>query len=224
MCTLLVFSVFGAASYLLGAIPFGYVIAKSKGIDLFKTGSGSIGATNVFRSLGKKWGILTFFLDALKGFIPSFFFPLLASRYDAECNQFLLALLCAALSVTGHNWPVYLRFKGGKGIATSAGALAGIVPGLIGSGLITWTVVFLLTRYVSVASITVAVIIMIGGWVFYSDRGPALPVVLTILGIFAIWRHKSNIQRLINGTENRFEFNKSKNKMDNPENDKNVQN
>ena len=220
MHTILVFTIFGITSYLLGAIPFGYIIARSHGIDLYKTGSGSIGATNVFRSVGKKWGILTFFLDALKGFVPAFFFPVLATRCDAACNQLLLALMCSALSVIGHNWPVYLGFKGGKGIATSAGALIGVVPKLIGTGLLTWAVVFLLTRYVSVASITAAVVIMVAGWLFYSGQGLALPVALTILGIFAIWRHKSNIQRLINGTEHRFEFRKKKNETECATNDK----
>lgn len=220
MHTVLVFAVFGIASYLLGAIPFGYIIAKSQGIDLYKTGSGSIGATNVFRSVGKKWGILTFFLDALKGFIPAFFFPVMAASHTAGSNQLFLALLCSSLSVIGHNWPVYLDFKGGKGIATSAGALIGIVPKLIGAGLLAWIIVFLLTRYVSVASITAAVVIMIAGWLFYLDRGIALPAALTILGIFAIWRHKSNIQRLINGTEHRFEFRKRKNESECVANDK----
>ncbi|OGV58854.1 MAG: acyl-phosphate glycerol 3-phosphate acyltransferase [Lentisphaerae bacterium RIFOXYA12_FULL_48_11] len=219
MHTVLVFAVFGMISYFLGAIPFGYIIAKAQGIDLYKTGSGSIGATNVFRSVGKKWGILTFILDALKGFVPAFFCPVIAASYAADSNQLLLALLCSALAVIGHNWPVYLGFKGGKGIATSAGALIGIVPILIGTGLLTWAIVFLLTRYVSVASITAAVVIMIAGWLFYLNQGLPLPIALTILGLFAIWRHKSNIQRLINGTEHRFEFRKKKNKLENMAND-----
>jgi len=210
----------GTASYLLGAIPFGYIIARANGIDLYKTGSGSIGATNVFRSVGKKWGILTFFLDALKGFVPAFFFPIVANMYSEGCNQLLLALACSALSVVGHNWPVYLGFKGGKGIATSAGALIGVVPKLVGAGLLAWTIVFLITRYVSVASITAAVVIMVVGWIFYINQGIALPVALTILGVFAIWRHKANIQRLISGTEHRFDFRKKKDEPQPTINDK----
>lgn len=204
-----VFAVCGAASYLIGAIPFGYIIAHSQGIDLYKTGSGSIGATNVLRSVGKKWGYLTFFLDALKGFIPAFFLPMAAKPFIAADNSLLLALVSSALAVAGHNWPVYLKFKGGKGIATSAGALAGIVPVLLGIGLLSWTVVFLLTRYVSAASLVAAVTLVIAGWVLYGGQGLILPGALTILGTFAIWRHRSNIQRLIEGTEHRFDFRKN---------------
>ena len=93
MQLILVFAVCGAISYLLGAIPFGYLIARSKGIDLYKTGSGSIGATNVFRSVGKKWGVLTFLLDALKGFIPAIVFPAIAKPYTGYGSQLLIALL-----------------------------------------------------------------------------------------------------------------------------------
>jgi len=210
MQLILVFAVCGAISYLLGAIPFGYLIARSKGIDLYKTGSGSIGATNVFRSVGKKWGVLTFLLDALKGFIPAIVFPAIAKPYTGNGSQLLIALLCSAMAVAGHNWPVYLNFKGGKGIATSAGALAGMVPKLAGIGLLTWGVIFLITRYVSVASITAAIALVISGWIFYSYQGLTLPVALTVLGILAIWRHRSNIQRLMNGTEHRFDFRKKK--------------
>ena len=210
MHLMLVFAVCAVVSYLLGAIPFGYIIASTRGIDLYKTGSGSIGATNVFRTVGKKWGILTFVLDALKGFIPAFLFPIAAKAYTGNCDPHLLALTCAIFAVIGHNWPVYLNFKGGKGIATSAGALAGIVPEMVGIGLLTWVLLFLLTRYVSVASITAAFMLIFCGWVLYCQDGFVLPVTLTILGLFAIWRHKSNIQRLMNGTENRFDFRRKK--------------
>jgi acyl phosphate:glycerol-3-phosphate acyltransferase len=207
MRSILIFTACGSISYLLGAIPFGYIIARSKGIDLYKTGSGSIGATNVLRSVGKKWGYLTFVLDTLKGFIPAFFFPRIAMLYG-ESDTLLLALVCSALAVSGHNWPVYLNFKGGKGIATSAGALTGIVPILVGIGLITWLIIFLVTRYVSLASMVAAIVLVISGWLLYFKQGLILPVALTILGAFAIWRHRSNFQRLVNGTEHRFDFRK----------------
>ncbi|MDD4871747.1 MAG: glycerol-3-phosphate 1-O-acyltransferase PlsY [Kiritimatiellae bacterium] len=210
MRSILVFIICGAVSYLLGAIPFGYIIARAKGVDLYKTGSGSIGATNVLRSVGRKWGYLTFVLDTLKGFVPAFLFPRAAAVFTGEIDTLLLALICSALAVAGHNWPVYLGFKGGKGIATSAGALTGIVPMLVVAGLITWAVVFLATRYVSLASMVAAIVLVVAGWLLYYTQGLLLPVALTILGSFAIWRHRSNIQRLINGTEHRFDFRNKK--------------
>ena len=105
-------------SYLLGSIPNGLFIAKAKGIDLRKVGSGNIGATNVFRCVGKGWGIAAFVLDAIKGFVPAFVFP----RLVLDCPDWL-GLACGVAAVAGHNWPVWLNFKGGKGVSTSAGML-----------------------------------------------------------------------------------------------------
>jgi len=221
MNALPVYAACGIGAYLLGAVPFGYIIAHANGIDIYKTGSGSIGATNVFRSVGKAWGVLTFFLDALKGFIPAFLFPIIASRYCEETNSLMLALGCSALAVVGHNWPVYLGFKGGKGIATSAGALAGIIPELVGIALLVWIITFLCTRFVSVASITAAVALMACGWLFCMKQGLSLPVILTILGFFAIWRHRSNIKRLMEGTEHRFSFQRNKDSQQISENEEN---
>jgi glycerol-3-phosphate acyltransferase PlsY len=105
---------------------------------------------------------------------------------------------------------VYLRFKGGKGIATSAGALLGVVPLAVGIGFAVWLAAFLLTRYVSVASIVTAIALVATGWLLYRPHGLAVPVALTLLGGLGVWRHKSNIQRLLNGTENRFSFGSGK--------------
>ena len=135
MTTLLIYSFGGALAYLLGAIPFGLLIARANGVDIRKVGSGNIGATNVFRALGKKWGILAFTCDALKGFIPASLFPFLAKTIGAPGDDSVLSLVCACLAIAGHNWPVYLRFKGGKGVATSVGALIGLAPSAAGIGL-----------------------------------------------------------------------------------------
>ena len=116
-------------AYLLGAIPFGLLVAKSRGVDIRSQGSGNIGATNVFRVIGKGWGVFTLVLDALKGFIPSFYFPMLG-KLDPEWG-----VLFGLAAIIGHSFPVYLRFKGGKGVATSAGMLLGVAPLTVGIGI-----------------------------------------------------------------------------------------
>ena len=122
----------------------------------------------------------------------------------------LLAIACACAAVAGHNWPIYLRFKGGKGVATSAGVLIGIAPLAVVIGIITWILLVLTTRYVSIASLAAAGIIAASGWFIYAKSGIAVPVFLTFLAALIIWRHRANIQRLIKGNENRFEFKKKK--------------
>jgi len=204
----MIYSVCGILAYLLGAIPFGLLIARAKGVDIRAVGSGNIGATNVFRALGKGWGILAFACDALKGFIPAGVLPLLAKKFWAFDGHVVLPLVCACLAIAGHNWPVYLRFKGGKGVATSVGALIGLAPAAAGVGLLTWALVFGVTRYVSLASIAAAVTVAGAVWIFYSQTGMLLPFVLTILCALVVWRHKSNIRRLLHGAENRIEFKK----------------
>jgi glycerol-3-phosphate acyltransferase PlsY len=199
-------------SYLLGAIPFGLVVARAKGVDIRKVGSCNIGATNVFRSVGKGLGIFTFICDMLKGFVAAFIFPLVATSAFAfpDEQKFPLALVCGCAAIAGHNWPVYLRFKGGKGVATSAGVLLGIAPACVGIGIGVWIVVFVISRYVSVGSIVAAAAVAVSSWWLYLKDGKLRPVALTVLAALAIWRHKGNIRRLINGTENRFEFRKKK--------------
>ncbi len=216
MSSALPFTCCGIASYLAGSIPFGYIIARSKGIDIRRIGSGNIGATNVFRSVGKVWGILTFALDALKGLAPVLACAWLAARLSWQGNADVLMVICALAAVGGHTWPVFLGFKGGKGVATSAGALLGLAPASVGIGIACWIVAFLLTRYVSVASILVAVVVPVSSWFLYRDRGAVIPVALACLGLLVLWRHRTNIRRLMQRTENRFEFGrKDKNGQEN---------
>ena len=203
-----VVSGFAVLAYLLGAIPNGFLIAKAKGIDIRTVGSGNIGATNVFRSVSKSLGILTFALDAVKGAVPALLFPVLAGRLAGMPAPEWASLLFGGLAIAGHTWPVYLKFKGGKGVATSAGALIGIAPGAMGIGLLCWSVLLVGSRYMSVASIGAAIAVPVAGWWFYGGKALALPVALTLLGSLIIWRHKGNIRRLMDGTENRFEFKK----------------
>jgi len=209
MTTTMIYSVCGVLAYLLGAIPFGFLVARAKGVDIRAVGSGNIGATNVFRSMGKGWGILVFICDAFKGFISASVFPLLAKTLWAFDSGVVLPLVCACLAVAGHNWPVYLRFKGGKGVATGVGAMIGLAPMAAGVGMLTWVLVFVATRFVSVASIASIIMVVGAVWFFYAKTGILLPVVLTVLCGLVIGRHKSNIQRLIHGSENRFEFKKN---------------
>jgi acyl phosphate:glycerol-3-phosphate acyltransferase len=201
-----------AASYLLGAVPFGFLIARARGVDIRSVGSGNIGATNVFRTLGKACGIATLLCDCLKGFIPAYVFPQLARCSGADCGP-SLSVLCGCLAVAGHNWPVFLRFRGGKGVATTAGALLGIAPLAATGGLVAWVAMLLTTRYVSVASMAAAITIAAVAWVqhaFASAPGVLVPCALTGLAALAIWRHRGNIRRLADGTENRFDFRKKR--------------
>lgn len=194
-------------AYLVGAIPTGYLLARLNGVDIRKAGSGNIGATNVYRCVGQIWGILTFVIDFLKGYLPAVVFPVLAQCWSAEISGAHLALLCGCLAVIGHSWPVYLRFRGGKGIATGAGALLGFAPLAMLIGVLAWLIFFLATRYVSLASMLAAAVIAGGSWWLYHGQ-ILIPAALSVMGIIVIWRHHGNIKRLLNGTEHRFEFKK----------------
>lgn len=183
-------------AYLLGALPFGLLVAKTRGIDIRKQGSGNIGATNVFRCVGKGWGIFTFVLDALKGFIPAFIFPILGGFSPEYGVWFGLA------AIVGHSFPVYLKFKGGKGVATSAGMLMGVAPVAVGVGFLCWVICLVASRYVSLASIVAAIAVAISVWI--QDKGLVVNCALTILSGLVIFLHRANIKRLLNGTESRF--------------------
>ena len=184
-----------AAAYVVGATPFGYMAGKMKGIDIRDHGSGNIGATNVIRVLGKKIGIPVFILDVLKGLLP-----VLVTHWVGRDQYCQIAAAMGA--VLGHNYTFYLGYKGGKGIATSAGALFGLVwlPALI--AVVTWIIMFYATRYVAVASIAAAAILPVATGL-HTGVSPSFYFTVA-LAMLAIWRHRSNIQRLRAGTENRF--------------------
>ncbi|MGD9875031.1 MAG: glycerol-3-phosphate 1-O-acyltransferase PlsY [Kiritimatiellia bacterium] len=193
----------GAASYLLGSIPFGLLLARAKGVNIREVGSGNIGATNVFRSVSKKLGLLTFFLDFLKGLLP-----VLAAKHWLHSDP--AAILCGCAAIAGHMFTIFAGFRGGKGVATGAGVVLGIAPGAVGIGLLCWMVVFLLSRYVSLASIITAAAVGISGWMLYYPAEILRPVTITILAAMVIWRHRSNIGRLLKGGEHRFDFKKKR--------------
>jgi len=194
-------------AYLLGSVPFGLLIGKMRGIDIRTVGSCNIGATNVMRSVGKSWGIFTLLIDALKGWIPTFVLPLLLAQSELMQSQpDWLKIVCGCAAILGHNFPIFIGFKGGKGIATSAGVLLGIAPMALLIGLGAFALVFSCTRFVSLGSITAAMVVPSSAFWLYD--GYWVPGVLSILGLMAIWRHKANITRLCNGTESRIAFGK----------------
>ena len=195
-------------SYLLGSIPFGYVAGKIRRIDIRKIGSGNIGATNVVRVLGKRYGYSVFVLDFLKGFGAVKISMSIATDARPEwASPEIFGIFAAIASVIGHSFPVWLKFRGGKGVATSAGALFGLIPLAALIGIVIWVLVFWFTRYVSVASVvaaaTLPLVILImtrlnqihGNALFYSSLGLAAVV---------MWRHRSNFSRLMHGSEPRF--------------------
>lgn len=191
--------------YLLGSIPTGYVVARAKGVDIRSAGSGNIGATNVFRILGTPAGILVLLVDAAKGWIAvligmRMIWPWIAPDVVTGTAEWL-GVAAGVAAVLGHNYTFWLGFKGGKGIATSAGVLAGLVPLALLVALGVWIAVVVLSRYVSLASILGAFVLPFAVWFW---RYSTLMITITaLLAAMAIYKHKSNIQRLLKGTENK---------------------
>ncbi len=196
-------------AYLVGAIPFGYLIGKINGVDIRRCGSGNIGATNVTRVVGKWWGRLCFLLDFLKGVLPVFAAGLLVRKGFLTDSMGILPCLAAFGAVCGHIWPLYLGFRGGKGISTAAGAIFALNPPALISAGVLWVMVFFLTRYVSLASVCAALSLPLF-CVLYLHLGLFTPpslaekVLFCLLAVLTVVKHSSNIKRLLNGTENRF--------------------
>jgi acyl phosphate:glycerol-3-phosphate acyltransferase len=187
-----------AAAYLLGAIPTSYAIGRlARGIDLRQHGSGNLGATNAYRVLGWKAALPIFIFDVAKGWFPTAFFPLWDGSPRAHW-----ALAYGAAAIIGHVWSVYVDFRGGKGVATSAGVLLALSPPAVLAGLIVWVAIVKFTGYVSLGSIVAAIIVPI---VVFFTAGPGPVLWLTIaLAIFVVWAHRANIGRLAKGGESRF--------------------
>jgi glycerol-3-phosphate acyltransferase PlsY len=183
------------AAYLVGAIPFGYLVARSRGIDITAVGSGNIGATNVHRALGKWLGLLVFMLDVLKGLAPA-----LVAYYLLKSQSYSFAVGIAAIG--GHCLSPFLKFKGGKGIATGLGAMLGSCPLVALSAFAVFFVCMVFTRYVSLSSMVAALTIIPSGILFKVQE--VLLVPYGVLTVFVLYRHRANIQRLLNGTESKF--------------------
>jgi glycerol-3-phosphate acyltransferase PlsY len=212
-------------AYLLGSIPTGYIVARAKGIDIRKVGSGNIGATNVFRTLGKPAGIFVMLADGLKGYIActllmNLVFKILTGRpgdehfatglfawFKVHPTLITQSAVAGFASILGHTFTCWLNFKGGKGIATSAGVYLGVALPAALIAMATWTFFFVVTRYVSLASIMAAVALSIGVWVAIGpSQSIALCIATTVLSSMVIWKHRSNIARLKAGTESRIVF------------------
>jgi glycerol-3-phosphate acyltransferase PlsY len=203
----LAFIVIAVAAYLLGSIPSGYLVARAKGIDIRAAGSGNIGATNVFRMVGKTAGVFALIVDGLKGYAACTWLCdwVLALTGGPTTNTELYRILAGITAVLGHNFTCWLKFKGGKGVATSAGVFFALAPLAAGIALVTWMVTAVLTRYVSIASIAAAVALPTAVWLTKETKDSLLlGIVTTALGLLAIFKHRGNIQRLLNGTEQRF--------------------
>ena len=196
------------ASYLLGSIPFGYLAGRIAGIDIQKGGSGNIGATNVLRVLGRRYGYTVFVLDFLKGLGAVKISVSIATlmRQDWVSPE-IFGIVAAVSAVIGHCFPLWLKFRGGKGVATSAGALFGLMPFAMLIGVVIWMLIFWFTRYVSLASVVAALALPLVIAIMArlnQSYGKALFYSSLCIAAVVIWRHHSNLSRLMRGREPRF--------------------
>ena len=194
--------------YLIGSVPAGYLAGCIAGIDIRKVGSGNIGATNVLRILGKRYGYPVFLFDFLKGVAAVEVSILIFDRYHPVASRELCAILAGVASVIGHSYPVWLTFKGGKGVATSVGVVFALLPFAALIFAIVWVTTFLTSRYVSVASIAAAIAlpVTVGALLYFEQLNqPVLLYFSICLAVVVIVRHRSNVSRLLHGTEPRFQ-------------------
>lgn len=190
-------------SYLIGSITTGDIVAYLKKVDLRGQGSGSIGATNVFRAMGPLYAAIVLLGDALKGIIA----VILGGKLVGIIGGFDFAILTGIAAIIGHNWPIYTRFQGGKGIATSLGVIIGLTSKSLLIVLPTWIIFFVISGYVSLASIMAAISYPISVYFCYNGDYYKLIFAL-IIGVLAVYRHKSNMQRLLLGKEHRILYKK----------------
>ena len=204
-------AIFFGLGYLVGSVNFAVLVAKRRGVDILKEGSGNPGATNVKRVLGKGPGNLVFGLDVLKGFVGAGL-PHLLLRVDADTPLadalFVVSVAGFVGTLLGHCFSCFLRFKGGKGVASTIGGLLVLLPVPILIGATLWGLVFLASRYVSLASLALGLSLPLSCWLlpqFTGLRyGPFQFWFAATIAAFNVWTHRSNIGRLLNGTENRF--------------------
>lgn len=204
-----VVSAYLALAYFAGGIPFGYLIGRMRGVDIRTVGSKNIGATNVFRTVGKSWGLLAFACDMLKGLLPT-----LAAKLFSGIGWLPLAV--GVVCVLGHMLTPYItneagkRFRGGKGVATAFGMLIALIPALVGLAFAVFVLVFACSNYISLGSCTAAAFLAVSIWIpacglsGYRDLPQCLLV--TLIALFVIYKHRSNISRLVKGTENKIYF------------------
>lgn len=203
-----------ATSYLIGSIPVAYIFGRLlKGIDIRKFGSGNIGATNALRVLGKGPGITVLVLDILKGFVVVLFLGnFITSKITGICDE-ILRIILGLSCISGHNWTIFLKFKGGKGVATTFGVLLGLAIKIgnlkitLGLAVLTWLAIFFIFRIVSLASVLTGIALPIYMTIF--RQSGTLIFASAIISVFIIIRHRSNLKRLFQGKEPRITFKKS---------------
>lgn len=187
------------ASYFIGAIPTGYLAGRLvRGIDLREHGSRNLGATNVYRTLGWRYALPVGLVDVAKGAVPVLLFAPRVS--DSQ----LFALACGIAAIVGHVFSVFVRFRGGKGVATAAGVMLGLTPLALGVAALTWIVLVKLTGYVSLASIAGAAVLPVAVYLLERTERPEILWLDALVALAIIWLHRANIRRLLNGTESRF--------------------
>jgi len=187
-------------SYIIGAIPFSYILGKLfKGIDIREYGSGNVGATNLIRNAGKLPGLIALLLDTLKGFAAVIFVAGFFYSPEALLSLPLFKCILGFSVVSGHIWTVFLRFRGGKGVATAIGVFIGLAPLAMAFGLCIWGLSALIFRYVSLSSIIMAISLPLIMFILHKPKEYILFACL--LGVFIIYKHRTNISRLIDGTE-----------------------
>ncbi len=201
-----VIALFVLGAYLVGGIPFGFLIGKMRGVDVRTVGSKNIGATNVYRTVGHKWGFLAFFCDFLKGLLPTLAAVLFAKNNKEVAAFADLAVWTGLACVVGHTLTPYMKFKGGKGVATAFGMLMALVPWLVSAAFALFVVTVWISHYISLGSCLAAAFLAVMIWIPTPLSKPtlALKIVMTVLGLFVIYKHKSNIVRLAKGCENKI--------------------
>jgi len=193
-------------SYLLGAVPTGYLIArKAMGIDIRQHGSGNPGAANVYRTVGKWAGITTFLIDGLKGFIP------VSLALHVFPGEYWQAILCGTIAILGHMWTIYLKFRGGKGVATSAGVFAALLPIPTALAFASFVICVALWGRISIGSIMACLVLPISSF-FIGNHSMSVNVMATAIGLLVIYKHVPNIKRLLAKKELAFEDGSKKRK------------
>ncbi|MBQ6136248.1 MAG: glycerol-3-phosphate 1-O-acyltransferase PlsY [Kiritimatiellae bacterium] len=208
--TAIIVAVWMLAAYLVGGIPFGFLIGKARGVDVRTVGSKNIGATNVFRTVGKGWGLLAFACDVLKGLVPTLLARQWAMDPELPPDGSWFPLVVGVTCVIGHMLTPYMKFRGGKGVATAFGMLIGLAPALVGAAFALFALVFACTHYISLGSCAAAAFLMVAVWIpmprLGSEGFANLPqcVLVTLIAAFVIFKHRSNIARLVRGEESRI--------------------
>jgi len=193
------------SAYLIGSIPTAYIFGRVlKGVDIRQFGSGNIGAANTFRTIGRVPGLIVLAIDILKGFVCATYLANCFLYISPVARPELYTVFTGLAAIAGHNWTVFLKFKGGKGVATSAGVVIGLVPGIFWLGFLVWIIVFSITGYVSLASIIASISVPIFTLVF--SEPTELVIFTSLLCLIIVYRHRSNIRRLSKGEEKRISF------------------